>query len=165
MTQNFPNLLKRNLWHVTSRDRFLSMQSSGAILRCPPIADSERWATSQGREHWPLVRYLGGISLFNFNDFDPELYTQTYPMSSWRSFVPSCHRFTESIWIEIDKEAIIDSLLFEKDLKQRVAERNLWCHNRMPLIEIACLCDIDIDNFLNVFLHDTQVLDFVPYDG
>jgi hypothetical protein len=38
------------VWHTTSTTRFQGIVASGAILPEPPIDNSERWSTSQGKE-------------------------------------------------------------------------------------------------------------------
>src|SRR5882672_4084889 len=57
------------LWHTTYPERFDGILKTGAILPEPVIPDADRWATSRGREHYPYVRMLGGVSLFDFNQF------------------------------------------------------------------------------------------------
>lgn len=76
------------LWHTTSRMRFQSILRCGAILPEPDIQEKDRWGTSQGPGYDPYVRTLNGESLFDFNDFDAEAYSRTYPMSGWEQFVP-----------------------------------------------------------------------------
>src|ERR1035438_4494083 len=58
------------LWHTTRPERFDRILSTGAILPEPDILDSERWANA-GPEHYPYVRTLGGVSLFDFDGFNP----------------------------------------------------------------------------------------------
>ena len=65
----FPDLLIDGLWHTTSIQRFKKIVESGLILVYPDIPDTERWCTRGGEEHYPFVRHLEGISLFDFKDF------------------------------------------------------------------------------------------------
>jgi hypothetical protein len=69
--------LHGGLWHTTIPERYENILSSGFILPEPPnMPDNERWSTSQGKEFYPYVRQLGGVSLFDFDDFDPEAYSK-----------------------------------------------------------------------------------------
>jgi len=79
----FPNLLRGRLWHTTSFDRYQKIVESGFILPSPPVPDDERWGTIQGPDYYPYVRLLGGVSLFDFNGFDPDSYGEKYPLSTW----------------------------------------------------------------------------------
>ena len=60
------------LWHTTHPDRFEKILARGAILPEPNIPDCERWCTGGGSEHYPYARSLGGVSLFDFDLFDPD---------------------------------------------------------------------------------------------
>src|SRR5438128_1622189 len=88
------------LWHATHPDRFAQILTSGALLPEPEIPDSERWGTLQGPTFYPYVRTLGGVSLFDFGGFDPDIYREKYPMSSWFNFVPYRREWGCSVWIE-----------------------------------------------------------------
>src|SRR5258708_20259302 len=79
--------LSGRLWHTTHPNRFKSILNSGAILPEPDIPDSERWKASKGNQSFPFVRTLGGVSLFDFDQFDPDSYSERYPISSWYEFV------------------------------------------------------------------------------
>ena len=59
------------VWHTTHPERFLSILNDGAILLEPPIPNDERWGVGLGPDHYPFVRSIGGVSLFDFRDFDP----------------------------------------------------------------------------------------------
>jgi hypothetical protein len=50
------------VWHTTSTTRFQGILASGAILPEPPIKDKDRWSTSRGKDYYPYVRTLGGVS-------------------------------------------------------------------------------------------------------
>jgi hypothetical protein len=91
--------LRGGVWHTTSRDRYHAILQTGSILPEPPISDSERWGTGLGTTGCPYVRSLGGVSLFDFSDFDAEVYSNDYPVSSWREFVPYRSTWGEAIWI------------------------------------------------------------------
>ena len=94
--------LHGGLWHTTSPQRFDSIARNQEILPDPSIPDAERWGTGMGPDYFPYVRTLGGVSLFDFSDFDPEIYSASYPMSSWTEFVPFRDTWGAAIWIEID---------------------------------------------------------------
>jgi len=80
---------------------------TGCILPNPLIPEEERWKTSGGPDVYHYVRRLGDVSLFDFERFDPERYSEKYPLSSWWTFVPYVRDWGQSIWIEIDKQFII----------------------------------------------------------
>ena len=82
------------LWHITHPDRFKSILNSNAILPEPDIPEGARYCTGLGKDHYPYVRTLGGVSLFDFNRFDPDAYTEEYP------YPPGPHSFlTEQIGV------------------------------------------------------------------
>src|SRR4051812_34740302 len=92
------------LWHATHPDGFGMILRSGAILPEPDIPECERWSTFQGPKFYPYVRTIGGVSLFDFDGFEPEQYGRQYPMSSWFNFVPYRPEWRSPVWIEIDRE-------------------------------------------------------------
>ena len=66
------------------------------------LPDSERWSTKAGPEWYPYVRTLGGVSLFDLREFEPDSYRERCPLSTWTEFVPYREDWKASIWIEID---------------------------------------------------------------
>jgi hypothetical protein len=80
--------LHGGLWHTTHPDRFRVILTCGAIVPVPDIPVIERWKASAGPEFYPYVRTLGGVSLFDFNNFDSESYSEKFPLSSWYEFIP-----------------------------------------------------------------------------
>ena len=74
------------LWHTTHPDRFDAILKSGAILPEPNIPNNERWGALADREHLPFVRFLGGVSLFEFGDRMQD--HERCPSSCWAYFVP-----------------------------------------------------------------------------
>lgn len=154
-----PSVLKilvGGLWHTTSEERYKSIIECGSILVDPKIPDSERWVTNRGSENYPYTRTLGGVSLFDFEDFDPDQYDKRFPSSSWREFVPICKKWQSSIWIEIDKDAINDHLISGPLLLAKWKKENAQKHNVMPHIEAAHIGDISTSNFLRRFLVNTD---------
>ncbi len=67
--------LHGRLWHTTHPDRFRDILTSGAILPNPKMPERDRWCTSLGPDHYPYVRTLDGVSLFDFDKFDAETYS------------------------------------------------------------------------------------------
>jgi hypothetical protein len=75
------------IWHTTTEERFEGILRSGEISPEPDIPASDRWSTGLGPEHYPYVRSLGGVSLFDFRQFNAQAYSKKYPLSQWRAFV------------------------------------------------------------------------------
>ena len=145
-------MLQGKLWHTTSECRFKGIRKAGAIQVNPNIDNNERWKTSQGLHFWPYVRKLGGVSLFDFRDFDPDAYDQKCPSSSWRSFVPICRRWKSAVWLEIDREKVRDELIPGDKLLNRWKEDKAGKHTLMPHIEVAHIGDLPISAVSNVLL-------------
>src|ERR1035438_2777123 len=88
MREHVPRELCSGLWHMTHLDRFQSIFAGGSILPEPNIPDSDRWKTSQGKDHYPYVRTLGGVSLFDFDQFDAHRYRKEYSIFAGGSILP-----------------------------------------------------------------------------
>lgn len=116
----------------------------GAIVAEPGVSDRERWGTACGPEMYPFVRHLGGVSLFEFNNFNPKIYAETYSLSMWQAFVPYIEKWGESLWLEIDIGQLGPSFVPGHDLLARWKEEK--CHSRkiMPLIEAASLAPVPV---------------------
>jgi hypothetical protein len=134
-------------------DRFEGILATGMILPEPAIPDSERWGTGAGKEHYPYVRKLGGISLFDFNQFDPGSYEKRCPSSCWAYFVP-CHLAWErAVWIEIDRGQVVHPhFISGVELLSRWKADGAYGHNIMPEIEAAYLGSIPRPAFKQVLL-------------
>jgi hypothetical protein len=137
-------LLGEGIWHTTSPTRYRGILKSGAILPEPQIPDSERWKTTDGPKHYPFVRSIGGVSLFDFKGFEPESYTSNYRMSSWETFVPYCRSWGAAIWLEIDRAAVSASLIDPKALVEKWNRENAHAHTLMPMIEAAHIGQIPL---------------------
>jgi len=152
--------IQGGVWHMTNLDRFRGILRSGAILPEPEIDNSERWSTSQGSEWYPYVRTLGGVSLFDFREFNPEQYSVKYPISSWREFVPYRSAWNDAVWIEIDVPKLGATFISGAELLARWKAEKVG--NRiMPEIEAAHLGPLPRTAFKNVFLvrRGTQALE------
>jgi hypothetical protein len=142
--------LQGAVWHTTNSDRFQRILSSGAILPEPNILDAERWSTGRGSQWYPYVRTLGGVSLFDFREFNQDRYSKDYPLSTWAEFVPFRSIWKEAVWIEIDVERLGRSFLSGSDLLARWKAAEVG--NRiMPLIEAACLGPLPCAAFKSAF--------------
>lgn len=144
--------LDGGLWHTTHPDRFTAILARGALLPKPEIPDCERWGTAAGKEHYPYVRTLGGISLFDFRGFDPDGYEERCPSSSWAYFVP-CHLAWEcAVWIEIDRGQVEPPQFFTGlELLAKWKADRAYGHNIMPEIEAAYLGSIPRTAFKQAF--------------
>ena len=140
--------LHGGLWHTTQPERFARIMDTGAISNEPKgIANSDRWSTSQGRKHYPYVRFIGGISLFDFSKFNPQRYETKYPLSNWRYFVPYRNEWGGAIWIEIDREKAKNGLISGHDLLIKWKEEECFGHRIMPLIEAAHIGPLPVTAF------------------
>ncbi len=149
--ENFPNVLHGRLWHTTTPNRYQMIIDSGFILPYPLIPDRERWKTGKGPDFYPYVRLLEGVSLFDFEGFDPETYCEIYPLSNWQEFVPYRRAWGQSIWIEIDRQIIKAGFIGGKKLIEKWNQDKAHKHTIMPIIEAAHLGSIPIEAFRRVF--------------
>lgn len=156
--------LNGRLWHTTHPDRFSAIINSGGILPEPDISDRDRWKTSQGKEFYPYVRTIGGVSLFDFNNFDPESYGQKYPISSWRTFVPFRMEWGCSVWIEINRVQVAAQLISTTDLVAKWNSDRAYRHTIMPHIEAAHLGLLPRRAFTRAFLVGDGENQFHPLD-
>jgi hypothetical protein len=140
------------LWHTTHPERFKAILASGALLPDPEVPDADRWGTSQGPDHYPYVRTLGGVSLFDFDQFDAEAYSEKYPLSCWYEFVPYRQRWGCSVWIEIDRLRVGLQLISGPQLLARWKADKAYGHNIMPFIEAAHLGPVPRAAFRRCFL-------------
>lgn len=156
----FPKELLGSLWHSTSIERYISIIKSGAILVEPDIPDSERWGTGHGEKHYPFVRHIGGVSLFDFDNFNWINYSKKYELSSWRAFIPKQKDWAYTVWLEIDKEKIKDNLIQGDALLKKWKNENKFSHNIMPLIECAHIGDLPITSCSRVLVYDDSLQKF-----
>jgi hypothetical protein len=141
--------LRGSVWHTTNTERYKGILSVGAILPEPPIPDSDRWGTALGTVGCPYVRSIGGVSLFDFRDFDPEEYSNKYPIGTWREFVPYRSAWGEAIWIEVDVSEIMAGFISGREILDRWKAEQ--ASNRfMPLIEAAHIGALPLRAFKQV---------------
>src|ERR1039458_8070893 len=126
--------LRGGAWHTANSERYKGILSEGAILPEPPIPDSDRWGTGLGTIGCPYVRSIGGVSLFDFREFDSDEYWEKYPISSWREFVPYRSAWGDAIWIEIDVSEVVAGFISGREILDRWKAEQAT--NRfMPLID------------------------------
>lgn len=140
------------LWHATHPDRFEMILRSAAILPEPDIPANDRWSTFEGPNSYPYVRKIGGVSLFHFDEFEPETYGQKYPMSSWSYFVLYRRDWRTSIWNEIDRQLVARNIISSQELAARQNPAGDHRHKRMAQIEVAHLGPVPRAAFKRAFL-------------
>ena len=152
----FPPELCGHLWHTTHPDRYRNILAAGYILPNPPIPDKDRWKTDCGPSHYPYVRTIGGVSLFDFEDFEPESYSTDFPMSTWNKFVPYVRHWGVSVWIEMDREALSTNFLSGAEVLKRWKQEHAYGHTIMPKIEAACVGPIPTSSFRRVLIRGIE---------
>ena len=141
------------LWHTTSPEWFEKIIVSGAILPEPDIPDNTRWSSHICEDKpLPYVRFIGGVSLFELVNFDPDGYNKIYPLSSWNAFIPITGTWTTAVWIEIDRELVKENVISAKELLLKRRADNAHRHNFLPMIEAAHIGPIPVTSFKRVFL-------------
>lgn len=153
---SFPDILRGSVWHTTTPERFQSIVKSGFLLPDPDIPDKDRWGTGLGESHYPFVRSLGGVSLFDFRQFDEKAYPKSYPNSSVYSFVPCSHRSSIAVWIEIDTDSVTQNIIFGDDLLVKWKNSNELGRKIMPLIEAAHIGPVPIATFLRILVYHKE---------
>lgn len=144
--------LRGGLWHTTHPDRFENILGSGGIFPEPNIPETGRWKPVGGKDHYPYARILGGVSLFDFDQFDPDRYSEKYPLSSWCEFVPYRKLWGRAVWIEIDRELAAPHLVSSSELVAKWKSDEAYGHNFMPYIEAAYLGVLPRRAFKRAFL-------------
>lgn len=151
------------VWHTTHPDRLQPILECGAILPEPDLSEKERWGTAIGPAGYHYVRSIGGVSLFDFRNFDPGKYSEAYPSSSWSYFVPCNLAWECAAWIEIDHEQLGSAFISGADLlarwKSEKSSRRI-----MPLIEAACVGALPARAFRRAFLVRDRDAQITPVD-
>ena len=148
----FPSELFGSVWHTTSLERYSMIVGDGCIKANPDIPDSERWGTKLGEKYFPFVRSLGGISVFDFRDFDAGA-------TDWATFVPCRTEWQSAVWIEVDISKLGDSFKSAQSIRQ------LWhqmgsTRKFITQIEGAVIGSIPTLAFKQVLVYDTQKSSF-----
>lgn len=152
----FPELLRDGVWHTTSVERFGRILETGFILPNPQIPDSERWSTAC-EPHY--VRSIGGVSVFDFTKFDEVTYSENYPNSHWRFFVPCFNKWDVAVWIELNPELIKEGFIDGNTLIERWKQQGDY-RRIMPRIEAAHIGPVPIAAFRRVLKFNTQTQKF-----
>ncbi|WP_421951707.1 hypothetical protein [Pelagibacterium sp.] len=142
--------LGNGIWHATHPERFVSIMAEGLKAE-PAISNEARWKTSRGPEFYPFVRKIGGVSLFDFTNFDPDIYDRSHPMSNWRAFVPHREDWAGAVWIQIDRVALGANFISADELVSRWDQGGHHRHTIMPRIECACVGDTPTVTFVSAF--------------
>lgn len=153
------------IWHTTTEERFAGILRAGEISPEPDIPDAERWSFRDGPVHWPYVRFLGGVSLFDFRQFDAEAYSIKCPASQWQAFVPYQRAHRSAVWIEIDHEQLAGPFISGSELIAKWEAGKEHGHNIMPHIEAAHLGALPRKAFKRAFLvrtDDDEFHDVLP---
>jgi hypothetical protein len=149
--------LHGGLWHSTHPERFTGILRSGAILPEPNMPDSDRWKTSRGRDFYPYVRLIGGVSLFDFHQFEPQSYQTAYPLSNWHEFIPYRKDWFGAVWIEINRQQLLSKFISGDDLLGRWKLEKAYRHSLMPGIEAAYLGPLSKSDFTRaLFVHSAS---------
>jgi len=138
------------IWHTTPKHKFDNIIKTGSILPEPDPQFGSRWRPMGDGDHRPYVRTLGGVSLFDFEQFEPETYSEKYPSSSWMTFVPAVD--SSAVWIEIDRAKVGGNFISGSDLLARWKTEKAYGHGIMPLIEAAHLGPLPRAFFKRAFL-------------
>ena len=115
-------------------------------------SEDQRRATRCGPAGWPYVRKLGGVSLFDFTEFDVDAYQARYPASTWREFVPFRRDWGASVWIEIDRGKAAKALIGGEDLLARQHKEKMLRYRLMPYIEACHRGDVASDFFVRALV-------------
>jgi hypothetical protein len=148
------------LWHTTHPDRFTKILESGSISPEPDIPEKERWDTRDSRESCSYVRFIGGVSLFDLYEFEPESYSHKFPSSSWHYFIPFHLMWGCAVWIEIKRDQAASHLIPPIELKNRWESEKAYRHRTMPGIEAAYMGVLPRTAFKRAFMvrkDDTQL--------
>ena len=156
------------LWRVVAHHPPRAVRGNSCewrILPEPNLPDSKRWCTVGGSEHYPYVRFLGGISLFDFDRFDPDAYSEKCPSSCWAYFVPYHSEWECAVWIEIDRGKVTPPHFVSGiELLAKWKADGAFGHNIMPEIEAAYLGFLPRAAFRRAFLvrkKNSELLDLL----
>lgn len=153
------------VWHTTHPERFLSILDDGEILPEPQIPDGDRWGTACGPELHPFVRSIGGVSLFDFRNFNPITYQENYPLSMWRTFAPYRSEWAGAVWLEVEHEKIEPAFISGPELVARWKKVNELGRKIMPHIEAAHIGNLALSNIRRaIFIRSRDDRRYHPFD-
>jgi hypothetical protein len=152
------------LWHTTPLDRFQRILELGSILPIPENPNPDGWKTMDGEPYCSYAHTLGAVSLFDFDQFDPESYATRCPMSSWQTFVPYREKWGSAVWIQIDREIVAPQLISGPDLVNKWNSGKMHRHSVMPYIEAAHLGPLPRAAFARAFLIGPDDMRVRPLD-
>ena len=147
------SVLAGKVWHTTTPARLEMILSSGAVLANPPLNDSERWGCTP--ELYPLVRRLGGISVFDLRDLNFAEYVSAYGTSGWSAFIPAASGSEKSIWIEVNTENLKSSLISATELSEMEKKDGLK-GNYIPNMEGAIINQIPLDSINSILEYSSH---------
>ena len=145
-------ILRGSLWHTTTEARWEGIRAAGAILVEPPVPDGERHGTAIGPSGYPYARSLGGVSLFDFADFDYEAYKRNCHVDHVARFVPVYSAWHGAVWIEIDRSGVSTSLLSARDLEARRKREQAYGHRLIGSVEGAHIGNVPRTAFIRILL-------------
>ncbi|ABI38919.1 conserved hypothetical protein [Shewanella sp. MR-4] len=156
---NFPQELLGTVWHTTSIERYKMIVRDGCIKANPSLPDSERWGTKLGEEHFPFVRSLGGVSVFDFRNFDVNSYSKKFGAANWATFVPCRSDWRSAVWVEIDFSSLGGNFISGQSI------REMWykmdsTRKFITQIEGAVIGVIPTSAFKQVLFYDTRKSSF-----
>jgi hypothetical protein len=140
------------LWHTTAPDRFKRILELGTILPIPENPNPDGWRTMDGEPYRSYAHTLNGVSLFDFDQFDPENYAAKCPLSSWDTFVPYREKWGSAVWVEIDRDLVAPNLISAADVVTRWNSDKAYRHNFMPYIEAVHVGPLPRAAFTRAFL-------------
>ena len=108
------------------------------------------------------MRSIGGVSLFDFQNFNYRAYDERYPSSDWREFVHFRKIWCCAVWIEIDRTKAAEKIICGPDLIERWKKEGAYRHRIMPRIEAAYIGDLSCGAFVRALLiqkDDEEFLD------
>ncbi|MDR3577932.1 MAG: hypothetical protein P4L50_29050 [Anaerolineaceae bacterium] len=156
--------LKGGLWHVTRAERHSEIINSGGIDPNPEgIPDTERWQTQHGQSGLPFVRYIGGVSLFDFINWDIDTCASVcvrglFYGCQWGNFIPMLQwngkHLDSSVWIEINYDAVKHNLKLNEELEHLQHEerrRSGDNHTLLPCVEAAHIGRIPCSAIMRAF--------------
>jgi hypothetical protein len=145
--------LHGRLWHTTPPDRFARILELGAILPIhPDNPNPDGWKTLSGEPYRSYAHTLGAVSLFDFDQFDPEVYRQKCQSSSWDEYVPFREKWGSAVWIEIDREKVAPQLISGPELLRRNHAEGAQRYSIMPYIEAAHVGPLPRSAFARAFV-------------